>query len=181
MKNLTVDGEGVDRAENGAAVHLSNCESLHLVDSTFKNLKAQSGGAVYITSSEISKVTFSSAFVFDGSTFIGNEAYRGGAIYADNPSVLNITKSNFKTNKATKNVKSLALEGNGGAVVFTCGSNYLCKSSVTNNTFKENEAEIAGGAFKWSAIEPTFGNNTFDNNTAQKYGDNIAAVSQKLI
>ena len=48
---------------------------------------------------------------------------------------------------------------------------------MDNNTFIDNSADNAGGAVKWTTIEPEISNLTFGNNFASLYGDNIAGVA----
>lgn len=51
-----------------------------------------------------------------------------------------------------------------------------------SNTFTNNKAAIEGGAIYWDYIEPlNILTPTFTNNSAGKYGDNIASFPQKLL
>ena len=47
---------------------------------------------------------------------------------------------------------------------------------MKGNYFSSNSADNAGGALKWTTIEPEMSEQTFDDNSAKLYGDNIAAI-----
>ena len=49
-----------------------------------------------------------------------------------------------------------------------------------NLYFYNNTADIKGGAIYWDELEPIMKNISYKNNSAGKYGDNIACFSQEL-
>ena len=53
---------------------------------------------------------------------------------------------------------------------------------VLSNSFINNFAQTKGGAISWDSIQPTgIVNNTFSNNKATNYGNNIAGVGFKIV
>jgi len=49
----------------------------------------------------------------------------------------------------------LTASGSGGAIYYTCTTNYDCDVTITDdNIFKDNSAENAGGAIKCDDLEP---------------------------
>ncbi|CDW76199.1 UNKNOWN [Stylonychia lemnae] len=111
----------------------------------------------------------------------------GGAIYAENAQSVKIVNSTFSQNKALIEQNSLlqiANQGTGGAIYYTCNSQQLnCKMKFEGfNVFKDNFAEVKGGALFWDQLEPEFIKDDllFLNNQAKLYGNDIACYSQNL-
>jgi len=67
---------------------------------------------------------------------------------------MNMVGNTFENNKAENN-SNLTVSGLGGAIYYTCTTNYDCDVAITDdNIFKDNSAENAGGAIKWDDLEP---------------------------
>jgi len=52
---------------------------------------------------------------------------------------------------------------------------------VLDSFFELNYAENSGGAINWDPLEPSFEGNSYSNNTATLYGNDIASFPQKII
>lgn len=95
-------------------------------------------------------------------------------------SLANVTfdKNSALTDSDTDN------SGSGGAIYYTCGQNMLCNMFFSGrNNFTNNRAENAGGAVKWTDLEPLniMDTSTFYNNSAILFGDDIASFPQKIV
>ncbi|CDW83725.1 UNKNOWN [Stylonychia lemnae] len=189
----------------GGALYISGDSIIRISRSSFINNQANSkGGAIYTSG-------FQSIYIGEGTQFIDNSAVEigedfyitnskniltlnnnctaqiGGAIYSENAQSVKIINSTFSQNKALIGQNSLhkiANQGAGGAIYYTCNSQELnCKMKFEGfNIFKDNLAEVKGGALFWDQLEPEFSRNDmfFSNNIAQLYGNDIACYSQNL-
>ena len=95
-----------------------------------------------------------------------NSAMSGGAIYlAGVPDTASITFSSFKRNIAEMALSDevISEEASGGSIFFSCGSEDAlqanCALSISDSVFEENEAEVDGGAIKWTYVKPELTNN----------------------
>lgn len=122
-------------SENGGAVHSGRKSKITLIGSSLEGNKAPEGGAFYIVGESKVKIT--------DTAFISNKAdassdSSGGAITVRS-SELNIDKSEFRKNLASKN---------GGAIYIS----YVGESkkdadvNITSTLFEENTANNYGGA-----------------------------------
>ena len=157
---------------------------------TFKNSKANYGGAIYINDKSKIDGTAVTGTKINNCNFESNTAKKsGGAIYA-NSNGNTITNSKFTNNKATemggaihiagdeKNIKknhkiinntftSNRAEKEAGAL----GIMYASIAQVEGNTFTKNSAgQYAGGADFYKGSGYTVKNNIFDGNTAGDLG-----------
>ena len=67
--------------------------------------------------------------------------------------------------------------GEGGGIYYSCDTTTSCKLIANTNTFQNNYADNAGGAIKWDPLEPTFSTNTYKNNSAYLYGNDVASFA----
>ena len=76
------------------------------------------------------------------STIQNASAEIGGAIYAANNQNLSISGCTFINNAASQGVYN-SISGAGGAIYYTCDTDYLCKLIIDNQTsFIGNEADL---------------------------------------
>ncbi|TNV88056.1 hypothetical protein FGO68_gene6920 [Halteria grandinella] len=102
---------------------------------------------------------------------------KGGGITLIDVKSTVIQTSTFSNNSADKQ---------GGGLMFDCNKtgfiNYDCKLKIVDSVFKQNTANIEGGAIKWNFNEALINRETiFLNNTASVYGDAIAGVAHQLV
>lgn len=81
--------------------------------------------------------------------FASNNATNGGGLHLENVEYVNMTSNTFIGNNASYF---------GGGLNFNCSSDtFNCKVLINgDHYFTNNTAWNAGGAIKWSDIEPTF-------------------------
>ena len=83
-----------------------------------------------------------------------------------------ISNSSFISNNAET--------GDGGAIKLKWSVSN-CGATLNSNVFKLNQAGTKGGAISWNLNEPqNILLNTYANNTALKYGDDIGSVVSYL-
>lgn len=125
--------------KNAGAVYYGVYSKGSIMDSTFTNNKATSGGAVY---------SYEDGGVISDSTFENNEADYGGAVYwsGNNGKLLD---SNFINNHAVYDA----------GAVYTYAMNFL----INNSSFKENKAANAGAVAIYG-INNVISNSKFDDN-----------------
>ncbi|CDW81492.1 UNKNOWN [Stylonychia lemnae] len=163
---------------------------LEIRDSFFINLRSAQGGAIYILESDLGKETTNKnnkKFQIINSTFTNCTSEQGGALMLDNSQSVFIQNSQFIGNNA-KVIPEYQIhavdEASGGAIYYTCNDEILnCILTFDGiNLFKDNYAQIKGGAVVWTTLEPIFikNNLNFINNSAFQYGDNLACFPQKL-
>ncbi|CDW82324.1 UNKNOWN [Stylonychia lemnae] len=178
-------------SKRGAGLFCNYCKGFQIKSSQFINLKSIEGGAIYLIELDVNKDTTqqqnTEKFVIQNSQFHNCSAEIGGAINADNPQSLKIINSTFNQNKANiQKGRNLQIQnrGSGGAIYYTCNSQLLnCIMKFEGvNIFKDNFAEIQGGAIFWDELEPIYQKNDlrFANNIAMYYGNDIACFSQNL-
>ena len=116
-----------------------NCDKVSIKESIFTDLKAQSGGAIYLEQADSVKQSVSGPSYEIISTQISNsEAYIGGALYIQNPEYMQILSSTFSNNRAY-NDSEFILSGVGGAIYYTCDSAWLCQLDIMGgNVFESN-------------------------------------------
>lgn len=136
------------------------CRSFEIIGTVFTNIASLSNG----TCIKIDSLSNSSSYIIRNSSFRNNTSKEsGGAIFHLNSRGI-IEKCVFGRNNAKI----------GGAFLEICSS-LSCYVILLNNDFKNNKASIEGGAIKWYYTPPrNIPQNTFENNTAQIYGDNVA-------
>ena len=137
-------------------------QTLTVSGATFKNNKAYNGGAIDISSmiTDISDCTFDNNWVVGP----GSTGYYGlgGAVATDGSGSFSLTGSNFTGNKAT------GLNASAGAV--SVGLDQGCPATIDDCVFKENTAELKGGAVFIAGYDDdaTISNCNFsDDNTAE--------------
>ena len=137
-------------------------QTLTVSGATFKNNKAYNGGAIDISSmiTDISDCTFDNNWVVGpGST--GYYAL-GGAVATDGSGSFSLADCNFTGNRAT------GLNASAGAV--SAGLDQGCPATIDGCVFKENTAELKGGAVLIAGYDDdaTISNCNFsDDNTAE--------------
>ena len=141
------DGETIFDAEGLSRIWTVTATSINITGLTFKNGKADKGGAIFITN-RLSKSNINAIF-------INNTAENGGAIYGSDGLYGNLNGI-FINNKA---------EDDGGAI-------YIVDSVFgnLNGTFINNTAKYDGGAIYISSDVYGKLNGTFINNTAEHGG-----------
>jgi predicted outer membrane repeat protein len=153
------NAKAVFDAENQRGIWTVKATSINIIGITFKNGKAEYGGAIH------SKSWVGSVSVIACSFIHNHVRYGGGAIYSEN--YVNCTDSLFEDN---------SVNCDGGAI-FAVGN-----VDIKSTTFKNNEAaydftsECHGGAIR-SLGDVKVDNTTFDHNHAGDYGGAIYAIS----
>ncbi len=159
ISNCYFEGTPEDISRKGGAIRVYNTKSVDWLDfsettftitgCTFKNLKADYGGALYL--SPQTKGTVKNC------SFIQNTANkRGGAIYLDSNGVL-VDDCVFNSNSA---------EDDGGAIYVEARHN-----SIKNSVFVNNKAKDEGGAFYINARNTSIAFSAFFSNSAKKGQD----------
>eukprot|EP00347_Sterkiella_histriomuscorum_P022241 403331176 len=178
---------GINQDSNGKGIYCS-CQNLTIINTTFKNLTALEGGALWLSS------TYSkSYFNITNSTFIQNQAMHGGAIKIQDAAKLIFQDNKFINNRAerllvdTSKSAKLVDKGLGGAINMDCFNeaaklNNICQINFTkSNVFQNNSAEHDGGAIIWTGNRFQYDPTTkFIDNKAQ-YGANIANYAKSLM
>lgn len=130
INNLTLaDGNsGSSYNEQGGAIRLRGAARLVINDSTFRNNKAQYGGAIAPEGN-------STRLFINNSTFIGNTVeLAGGAIYSSDGGAISIANSSFISNRAKRG------DSFGGAI----SAENPISVDITNSTFIRNIAARGG-------------------------------------
>ena len=150
-------------------------QTLTVSGDTFKNNKAYNGGAIDISSmiTDISDCTFDDNWVVGP----GSSGYYGigGAVATDGSGSFSLTNSNFTGNRAT------GLNASAGAV--SAGLDQGCHATIDGCVFKENTAELKGGAVFIAGYDDdaTISNCNFsDDNTAEIGGSLYNGGNLKL-
>ena len=146
FENVIFNGEFINNsAINGGAI-AAGAGSIKEV--SFKNNRAENGGAVYFSSS---------SSTVENCNFTNNKASYGGAVYC-NGSDCSIVGCNFTDNGADY----------GGAIIVTeLGSN----SVVSQSSFMNCAAEYYGGGIYFAAENCSLIDSTFEGNVAQNGSD----------
>ena len=84
-------------SSQGAAIQCSDCRKINITGSTFKNMRSQLGGAIYISETAINKLATDSygKYVILNSNFTNCISKTGGALYISNPQYLTINGTLF--------------------------------------------------------------------------------------
>lgn len=164
----------------GSGINSMNCYLLEVTSSYFEHCTSKQGGAVYsYTNGFLSSLLVS---LFQNNVFLYNKAINGGAIYSN--SILMTAKNNtFIGNSASRanyNSNDLSTTGVGGAIMCICEFIDSCDFKILGNRFRDNVAEIKGGAVDWFDSFPLITANEMANNTA-KYGNNVASFAIQLV
>ena len=150
----------LDLGVNGGAIAAGGTNAhLFIYNTTFKSNQAKSlGGAIDSTiPTNISNCRFEN-----------NTANWGGAISYDYNDI-NIYASNFTSNQAiTMDLQGFTSVGNGGAI-YVVGTS----ATISNCTFKSNNATSSGGAIYVDDISAAISNCTFKSNNATSRGGAI--------
>lgn len=172
VNNSNFSNNGVYRNDAGELLYITNDGTISTTPSSDNSLMtSMRGGAIYNGSNSITPGTDANILNVNGSTFTGNYAQNGGAIY--NAGTATIKDSLFTDNKAvtpiTGSSQNDGNNGRGGAIANSDG-----KLTVTNTTFRENNAAKHSGALYNSGGTVDIDSNvTFDSNTAQNGGGAI--------
>jgi hypothetical protein len=93
----------------------------------------------------------------------------GAAIYSQF-SNFTLQDSTFDSNKAN----------NGPAVTISCSTDYQWETTISNNTFTNNQATSRGGAIYYNMNRPQFSDNVYSNNSAL-YGQDVASYAVRIV
>ena len=150
-------GEAVFDAEHNSRIFMVSASCINITRLTFKNGKADYGGALYFTNS-ISNSNINA-------TYTNNTATNGGANYFKSIVSTSNIAGTYNHNTAT----------NGGANYFW---NIVSNSNI-NGTYNHNTATEYGGANNFGAIINSNISGTYNHNTATEYGgaNNFFGVS----
>jgi predicted outer membrane repeat protein/parallel beta-helix repeat protein len=138
----------------GALTIRGDASNIRIINSTFVNNRAPSGGAIYNQ--------LASGTIISGCTFENNKATdNGGAIYAVSP--LNIVGSTFKTNTVTNNGGAIYISGSG-------------RSTISGSKFTNNSAKNGGAIYNNAQL--SISSSDFKSNKASSYGGAIYAAKK---
>jgi len=156
LSNEALHGGGAIESRDGSWDEELFLSRLIISDSTFRDNKADDGGAIRNYISEL---------IISRSTFSGNIASgSGGAIDIDgNESDVSISKSSFENNTST--------QFSGGAIELHHGS-----MEMKQSTLQHNKADRDGGGFRNVFGMANISNSTFSGNTAGRNGGAIVNV-----
>mmetsp|Transcript_20833 Transcript_20833/g.19876 ORF Transcript_20833/g.19876 Transcript_20833/m.19876 type:complete len:430 (-) Transcript_20833:2711-4000(-) len=188
LQEVVIEGNLEFTAQYGAALTCFNCPKVTIRQSSFRNLRGQYGGAVYIEQSDQIKedsLLYPSYQIVE-STFESNEAFIGGALMLENPQDAWISNCTFSNNSAFIGAElnqSGVYSGIGGGLFYTCTIQFNCYLAINDSTtFQYNFAENAGGGLMWDETQPTLSfDSMFINNSALVYGHHIASFAQMLV
>jgi uncharacterized repeat protein (TIGR01451 family) len=143
--NGYADPLGESEGKGGAVQVASNGTALTVINSTFSNNKADSGGAIF--------ADFFTPVAIVGSSFTDNSATYGGAVLTIGP--LTVTNSVFSGNQADSSGGAISSEASAPDAV-----------TITGSLFKDNQASdgVGGAIVNYTPLTVT--NSTFYNNTA---------------
>lgn len=157
-----LDGDNI----RGAALSCSECPAVTISNSLFKNLTAQSAGAILL---KVTTIWYYYSVL--NCTFDSTQTALKGAVLFSNADGL-IQDSRFLNNFVGK---SGALEGSGGGLYLECPDRPAgCSVRVEHCSFLGNQARYSGGGIVWTDSKPELRNLIFANNTAL-YGADIAS------
>ncbi|MDL2271328.1 lectin like domain-containing protein, partial [Methanobrevibacter sp. OttesenSCG-928-I08] len=149
----------ISSGKNGGAIFADNQEGnvhlneLYIYDSNFINCSSDFGGAI---------VFLNGYLIINNSSFEDNSAfYNGGAVYAS-WAFVNISKSNFTSNKGLYDEEDYQSEG--GALFLDCSI-----STVSESIFIDNSAMYGGAIYAYDTDQLLLNKNIFNDNQA-KYG-----------
>ncbi len=115
-------------------------------------------------------------YLIDDCKFDFNSALEtyGGGLVLINAEWMAIYNSTFTNNSA------ITL---GGALYENCNADgdFNCRTDIEGCYFEDNYAGIAGGGLYWRDVEPIWGNNSWDANSAKFYGPDIGCFSQRIV
>jgi hypothetical protein len=131
-----------------------------LTQSTFRQLAAVKGGALYSSCTSVCTAQIQYCGFYD------NSAAEGGALNVLNTS-LTISSSIFANNTASQ----------GGGLDISCYAQE-CLATIRNSQFVNNSA-VNGGAVSWRKLKPNLQYNAFVNNSAA-YGPDSASYAYSL-
>ncbi|TNV87891.1 hypothetical protein FGO68_gene17182 [Halteria grandinella] len=159
--------DGIDLKQKGLIFYLEE-SSLRVENSTFQNLQAQLGAAIYAVqfqnTQKMKKISVMNC------TFQNITAEAGGAIYT--------VDTNFEV--LDSNFKGISVDDTGGALYLSCFLPMACEFLVRANTFTNNRALTKGGALFYNLFQPeSLLSNVFENNSAL-YGANYASYPTKV-
>eukprot|EP00347_Sterkiella_histriomuscorum_P008702 403344080 len=171
----------------GSALWCTDCRSILITNSYFKNTRSNIGGIFYIEESFQNKLLSDKAgkYLIKNSHFNNSISNSGGALYLSNIQFMTIENCIFYNNTAN-NISSIneeTYQGSGGAIYYDCDSQLLkCQLSILGKTqFIKNKADRQGGAIHWEQLEPIFSDFvSFNNNSAHQYGNDLSCFAQRI-
>lgn len=159
------------KGTEGAGLLCTACSEAMIVDSEFKELEAETGGAV----SMVGQAGLSSSLVVVRCIFEENHAKDAGALAASSVNAV-LDSCAFRNNSA----KIEGGKGRGGGVLFTCSiPSVNCQYSLLNSLFEGNSAYVKGGAICWEDVMPKLISISFSNNSAT-YGNEVSSYAIQL-
>ena len=138
-------------SESGNGAAISNAGNLTIINSTFNNNKASSGGCIYNVKGNLT--VMNSVFNDSSATGSGTSGYAGAIHNTGNVTLLN---SIFTNNNASKGG---ALYNNKGII-----------NIDSNNIFENNYALWAGALYNYQGTLLIDNNNSFINSSVKNYG-----------
>jgi len=159
------------KGTEGTGLLCTACTEVVLVDSEFRELVAQIGGAV----SMVGQAGLSSSLIVVRCLFEGNQAEDAGALSASSIHAI-LDSCTFRSNSA----KIAGGKGRGGAVLLTCALSSLnCNYSLLKSVFEGNTALVKGGAISWEDVMPQLTDVNFTSNRAT-YGNEVSSYAIQL-
>ncbi|KAL4468712.1 hypothetical protein ABPG74_005215 [Tetrahymena malaccensis] len=166
--------QGIKQSQQGPAIFLQGVKNLVVNQNMFKNNQAiQNGGNIYLN--DVSNSLIIQNIFADSLSLNGN----GGGIQCISSVINQLKQNNF--------INNTSIKGSGGAI----DMNSCDLIDFQKNTFSHNSA-IIGGAIRYRGLKPFFlldknpvlnimQLNTFQDNSATLYGNNITSYPQQLI
>lgn len=166
-----------------SGIFCSECSNVTINSSIIKNFNrsSENGSAIiFIGSTSLDHYDDSSFsyFIIENSEISNCFSSKGSALFIREKVAGNLTSTKFDNNTAISTFASSgdSESGKGGAIYFDCQNLYCYIKISNNNTFKNNYAEISGGAHQFIAMPIIFMDTTtaYYNNSAV-YGSNQAS------
>ncbi|TNV88194.1 hypothetical protein FGO68_gene1286 [Halteria grandinella] len=161
--------------EKTAGVLLVNIGNLKIERTSFSRLQGSNrlgGGALIVEETQTASKS-AIGLIADCNFEESYSVISGGGLSIISVGNMTLIRSKFYNNKA---------ENQGGALLYSCNQYpKQCSLLLEDILFKNNSANIEGGAIKWNFFEPLMKNITFIENNAKIYGDNIASVARNLV
>ena len=150
---------------NSGSVFLSNVSSISINNTTFNSLGSPNGySGLHIESfNSLANISLMN------SNFLNNKASQGGAFSFLGKTAVSILNTSFLSNQAKFTLAFDSESGIGGALFSKCVAGYTCILNLKSTQFKDNMADLLGGAaflenYNVSSISDTI----FDNNPSGK-------------
>ncbi len=187
VNNSAVSQENTHRGRGGAIFHnstfchnhasivdgeikmLSECQTNIQESSFVNNTASRTGGAMYVSDSNIIKSQSRTERNISNCRFTGNTAENGGAIVAGNVSLV-LDKTRFENNSALNKMNTKrGIHGLGGAVILL-SVNRNDSFKISDSCFMLNQASKAGGAIFTGSQTKIYGSVFVENKAVEAGG-----------